>query len=112
MVRSCALLESFQVGDRVSQQGGIVEELGKPAIAVKAQYASHSTGSVVVIDVLGLVDLAHGADAVLLEDEPFDRDGVEVVATSEMELPCGAMMFLVIGTRDFVMAWLAVVAIA
>jgi hypothetical protein len=112
MVRSCAWLESLQIGDRVLQQGGIFEEFGKPAIAVEAQYALHSTGSVVVINVLGHPGLANGAAAVLLKYQPLDRDGVEVVATAKMKLPSGAVKFLAVLPGDSVMTRLAVISVS
>jgi hypothetical protein len=104
-------LEPLQVGDRVVEQNGIVKELGKPAVAVEAKYSPHSTGCVVVIDVFGLAGLADGADTVLLKDQPLDRHGVEVVTAAEMELPSGAVVFLVVSATNTVVAGLAVVAI-
>jgi hypothetical protein len=111
VIRSCAWLESLHIGDCILQQGGIVEELGKPAIAVEAQYAPHSTGRVVVIDVLGVPGPTHRADAVLLKNQPLDGNGVEVVATAKMELPSSAVVLLVIGSRDRVVARLAIVTV-
>jgi hypothetical protein len=111
VVRSCAFFESLQIGDRVLQQGGVVEELGKPAIAVEAKYAPHSTRSVVVIDVLGLAGPANGANTILLKDQPFDGNGVQVVATAKMELPSGAVMFLPVLARGTVVTRLAVVTV-
>jgi hypothetical protein len=112
MVRSCAAPESLQIGDRVSQQSGIVEELGEPAIAVEAQYPPDSTGCVVVVDVLGRAGPTHRANAVLLEDEPLNGYRIEVVATAKVELTSGAVMLLTVLARNPVVARLAVVAVA
>jgi hypothetical protein len=66
---------------------------------------------VVVIDVLGLAGPTNGAHAVLLKDQPFDRNGVEVVAAPKMELPSVAVMLLSVLSRDAVVTRLAVISI-
>ena len=102
----------LHVGDRLTNQVGVIVKRAHSRIAEEADDSAHRAGLVIVIDLFGLPLAAHGAQAALLPNELVDLVGSHPVAPTEVIVPRAAMTFLDESAVARVVARLAITVVS
>jgi hypothetical protein len=82
---------SSQIGDRVVHPVDVISEFPETGVAVEAQYPAHSTGRVIVVDMLRVKPSAYRANPTLVGKKLAELGLTDPVPMPQVVLPRAAV---------------------